>query len=601
VSQLTIDKVRTEYCGKINLKHKGQKIVLMGWCDTRRDHGGLVFVDLRDREGFVQVVFDPKKTPVCKDLKNEFVVYVEGEVIERPDGMKNTKLTSGEIEIHAETLKILSEAEPLPFLPFEKNVSENLRLKYRYLEMRSHHLTKLLKLRHLVSQKVRNFLSSEDFYEVETPMLYKSTPEGARDFLVPSRMHAGTFYALPQSPQTLKQLLMIGGMDRYFQIARCFRDEDLRADRQPEFTQIDIEMSFIKREQIMELTEKLARLLWQEFRGQDIGEVPVMTFKEAMDKYGSDKPDLRIPQQIVDLKEWGSNLGFNAFNSAVELGGVIRGLAFSGVETFTRGRLDKLTELTKATGAKGLVWIKLSANGELQSPIKKFLTEEAINNLKNIFDLKGQDATYFIVADSWKVVSDTLGNLRLKIAAEEGLIKKTSGDKFCWVIDFPLMEFDPKEGRWYSVHHPFTSPDEDGFHILAAGLENKYDQVMSQAYDFVCNGNEIAGGSIRIHDPKIQKQVFKALKISDEEVQQRFGFFNEALTYGTPPHGGIAWGLDRLVMILGNTDAIRDVIAFPKTAKGNCLMSQAPSPVDNDQLIELHIKLRQTQVEKPVS
>ncbi len=594
MSQLTIDKVRSEYCGNINLKHKGQKIVVMGWCDTRRDHGGLVFVDLRDREGFVQVVFDPKKTPICKDLKNEFVIYVEGEVIERPEGMKNAKLSSGQIEIHAEELKILSEAEPLPFLPFEKNVSENLRLKYRYLEMRSHHLTKLLKLRHLVSQKVRNFLSAEDFYEVETPMLYKSTPEGARDFLVPSRMHPGTFYALPQSPQTLKQLLMIGGMDRYFQIARCFRDEDLRADRQPEFTQIDIEMSFIKREQIMALTEKLARVLWQEYRGQNIGEIPVMTYQEAMDKYGSDKPDLRIPQQIVDLKEWGSQLGFNAFSSAIESGGVLRGLAFLGVESFTRSRLDKLTEMTKATGAKGLVWIKMSASGEVQSPIKKFLTEESLSQLKNIFDLKGQDATYFIVADSWKVVSDTLGNLRLKIAAEEGLLQSQIGDKFCWVVDFPLMEFDPKEGRWYSVHHPFTSPDDEGFHILASGQENKYDQVMSQAYDFVCNGNEIAGGSIRIHDPKIQKQVFKALKISDEEVQQRFGFFNEALTYGTPPHGGIAWGLDRLVMILGNTDAIRDVIAFPKTAKGNCLMSQAPSPVDNTQLIELHIKLRQT-------
>lgn len=594
MGQLTIDKVRTNYCGKINLEYKNKNVVLMGWCDTRRDHGGLVFVDLRDREGFVQVVFDPKKTPLCKDLKNEYVIYVEGNVVERPDGMKNSKLSTGDIEVHATELKILSEAEQLPFLPFETKVSENLRLKYRYLEMRSHHLTRLLKLRHLVSQRVRNFLSSEDFYEVETPVLYKSTPEGARDFLVPSRMHAGTFYALPQSPQTLKQLLMIGGMDRYFQIARCFRDEDLRADRQPEFTQIDIEMSFIKREQIMALTEKLARVLWSEFRGQEIGDVPVMSFQEAMDNYGSDKPDLRISQKIIDLKGWGSGLGFNAFNSALELGGVIRGLAFSGVESFSRSRLDKLTDLVKSTGAKGLVWIKVSASGDIQSPIKKFLSEEAISDLQNIFELKGQDATYFIVADSWKITCDALGALRLKVAAEEGLVKTQEGDKFCWVVDFPLMEFDPKESRWYSVHHPFTSPDEAGFEILATGQENKYDQVLSQAYDFVCNGNEVAGGSIRIHDPKIQKQVFKALKISDEEIQQRFGFFNEALTYGTPPHGGIAWGLDRLVMILGETDAIRDVIAFPKTAKGNCLMSQAPSPVDNDQLIELHIKLRKT-------
>lgn len=594
MGQLTIEKPRSEYCGNVNLKHKDQKIVLMGWCDTRRDHGGLVFVDLRDREGFVQVVFDPKKTPNCKDLKNEYVVYVEGAVIERPDGMKNSKLSSGDIEVHADKLSILSEAETLPFLPFEKNVSENLRLKYRYLDIRSHHLTKLLKLRHLVSQKVRSFLTDESFYEVETPILYKSTPEGARDFLVPSRMHAGAFYALPQSPQTLKQLLMIGGIDRYFQIARCFRDEDLRADRQPEFTQIDIEMSFIKREQIMELTEKLARKLWTEFRGQNIGKVPVMTFKEAMDNYGIDKPDLRIPHKIIDLKSWAMTIDFNAFSSVIESGGVVRGLGFAGVENFTRSRLDKLTDQAKSTGAKGLVWIKVSASGEVQSPIKKFLNDKAISDLQNIFDLKGQDATYFIIADNWKTASDSLGTLRLKIAHEDGHVNKEIGDQFCWVVDFPLMEFDPKEGRWYSVHHPFTSPDEGGFEILVQGQENKYDQVLSQAYDFVCNGNEIAGGSIRIHDPKIQKQVFKALKISEEEIQQRFGFFNEALTYGTPPHGGIAWGLDRLVMILGDADSIRDVIAFPKTAKGNDLMSQAPTPVDNNQLIELHIKLRQT-------
>ncbi len=570
----------------------------MGWCDTRRDHGGLVFVDLRDREGFVQVVFDPKKTPTCKDLKNEFVIYIEGTVNERPDGMKNSKLSSGDIEVQVEKLSILSEAETLPFLPFEKNVSENLRLKYRYLDIRSHSLTKLIKLRHLVSQRVRSFLTEEDFYEVETPMLYKSTPEGARDFLVPSRMHPGTFYALPQSPQTLKQLLMIGGIDKYFQIARCFRDEDLRADRQPEFTQIDIEMSFIKREQIMELTEKLAKKLWLEFRGQTIGKVPVMAFQEAMDNYGSDKPDLRIPHKITDLKSWAMKLDFTAFSSVVETGGVVRGLAFSGVENFTRSRLDKLTDQAKSTGAKGLVWIKVSASGEVQSPIKKFLNDQSVSELQNIFDLKGQDATYFVIADTWRTTSDSLGTLRLKIANEDGHVNKDSGDQFCWVVDFPLMEFDSKEGRWYSVHHPFTSPDEGGFDILVQGLEKKYDQVLSQAYDFVCNGNEIAGGSIRIHDPKIQKQVFKALKISDKEIQQRFGFFNEALTYGTPPHGGLAWGLDRLVMILGEVDSIRDVIAFPKTAKGNCLMSQAPTSVDNNQLIELHIKLRQTLTDK---
>ena len=594
MSQLVVDKPRTQYCGKIDIGFKSKKVVLMGWCDTRRDHGGLVFVDLRDREGFVQVVFDPKKTPQCKDLKNEYVIYIEGEVIERPEGMKNKKISTGEIEVQVDTLKILSEAEQLPFLPYEKNVSENLRLKYRYLEMRSERLTRLMKLRHQVTQKVRNVLSDEDFFEIETPMLYKSTPEGARDFLVPSRMHQGSFYALPQSPQTLKQLLMIGGMDKYFQIARCFRDEDLRADRQPEFTQIDIEMSFIRREDIMQLTEKLAREIWAKFRDQEIKAIPVMTFKEAMDNYGSDKPDLRIDHRIVDLEEWASKVDFNAFKSTLSGGGVVRGLAFPGVEGFTRSRLDKLTEIAKSSGAQGLVWVKISDDGQIQSPIKKFLNEDAVNALQNKFDIKGQDFTVFVIADNWKTTCDTLGNLRLKVASEEGLIDIDGGDKFCWVIDFPLMEFDSKLGRWFSVHHPFTSPDQDGYKILLEGDEKKYDKVMSQAYDFVCNGHEIAGGSIRIHDPKIQKQIFRALKITEEEMQSRFGFFNEALTYGTPPHGGIAWGLDRLVMILGNTDAIRDVIAFPKTAKGSCLMSEAPSTVDNEQLIELGIKLRQT-------
>lgn len=589
----SLEQARTDYCGRIDLKYKDQNVVVMGWVDTRRDHGGLVFVDVRDREGIVQVVLDPKNLEAAKNIKNEYVVSIQGVVKERPENMKNPKVSTGDIEVHATDLKILSEAETLPFLPEEKNVSESLRLKYRYLEMRSQHLTSLIRLRHKVSQKLRAFLSDNDFFEVETPILYKSTPEGARDFLVPSRMHQGHFYALPQSPQTLKQLLMVGGIDRYFQIARCFRDEDLRADRQPEFTQLDIEMSFITRQEIMQMTEKLAQTIWKEFRGQDIGEVPVLTYQQAMDDYGNDKPDLRIKNKIIDISSFATALEFNVFKQAVEQGGVIRSLGYSGVESFSRSRLDKLTDLVKRSGVKGLVWIKIEASGDVQSPIKKFLTDEFIQKLRQAHNLSDGAATFFIVADQWRLVCDSLASLRLTLGKEEGLIDDST-DKFCWVVDFPLLEFDAKEGRWFSVHHPFTAPHDSGFEILAQGREKDYGKVLSQAYDFVCNGNEIAGGSLRIFNPKIQKQVFKALNISDEEVQNRFGFFNDALKYGTPPHGGIAWGLDRLVMILGRTEAIRDVIAFPKTARGNCLMSEAPSYVDNEQLIELGLKLRES-------
>lgn len=587
----SLEKARTDYCGRINIKYKNQNVVIMGWVDTRRDHGGLVFVDVRDREGLVQVVLDPKLLDNAKNLKNEYVVAVEGTVVERPDNMKNKKIESGEIEIHATSLKILSEAETLPFLPNEKNVSEVLRLKYRYLEIRSKHLTELLKLRHKVSQKMRSFLSGKDFYEVETPILYKSTPEGARDFLVPSRMHQGHFYALPQSPQTLKQLLMIGGIDRYFQIARCFRDEDLRADRQPEFTQLDIEMSFVTRKEIMALTEGLAEALWQEFRGQGIGDVPVFTYHESMDQYGNDKPDLRIPNKIIDIAGLVSKIDFNVFKQALDQGGVVRSLGYKGVESFSRSRLDKLTEAVKRVGVKGLVWIKVDEKGEIQSSIKKFLNDEFMTELRKAHNLETGACTFFIVADEWKLVCESLSQLRLTLGKEEGLIDEAK-DRFCWVVDFPLMEFDSKEGRWFSMHHPFTAPADEGYEILSEGREKEYGKVLSQAYDFVCNGNEIAGGSLRIFNPKIQKQIFRALNISEEEMQSRFGFFNEALTYGTPPHGGLAWGLDRLIMILGKTDAIRDVIAFPKTARGNCMMSDAPSAVDNDQLIELGIKLR---------
>lgn len=593
----SLKQERTDYCGRIGLQYKDQKVVVMGWVDTRRDHGGLIFVDLRDREGMVQVVLDPKALDNAKTIKNEYVVSIEGIVKERPENMKNKKVATGDIEIHAESLKVLSEAEALPFLPDEKNVSEALRLKYRYLEIRSQRLTELLRLRHKVNQKIRHHLSEQDFFEVETPILYKSTPEGARDFLVPSRMHQGQFYALPQSPQTLKQLLMVGGIDKYFQIARCFRDEDLRADRQPEFTQLDIEMSFVSRQQVMELTESLAEKLWQDFRGQSLGDVPVFTYQQAMDLYGNDKPDLRIPNQIKDIADLVPKIEFNVFKSALENGGVVRSLGYAGVESFSRSRLDKLTDKVKQSGAKGLVWIKIEDSGNIQSPIKKFLNDEFIQGLRQAHGLKQGASTFFIVADDWKVTCASLAGLRLSLGQEEKLIDEST-DKFCWVVDFPLLEFDAQEGRWFSVHHPFTAPLDEGLEILAAGQEKDYGKVLSQAYDFVCNGNEIAGGSLRIFNPKVQKQVFKALNISEEEMNLRFGFFNDALKYGTPPHGGIAWGMDRLVMILGKTDAIRDVIAFPKTARGNCVMSEAPSPVDPEQLVELGIKLRTSTLNK---
>ena len=592
MSLLGIEKSRTEYCGQFDLSYKGQDVVLMGWCDTRRDHGGLIFVDVRDREGVIQVVFDPKITPECKDLRNEDVIYVEGLVVLRPEGMKNKKLSTGEIEIHAKKLKLLSPAQQPPFLPFEENVSEDLRLKYRYLDMRSEKLTRWIRLRHEVSQRVRSHLTQEGFFEVETPILYKSTPEGARDFLVPSRMQPGSFYALPQSPQSLKQLLMIGGIDKYFQLARCFRDEDLRADRQPEFTQIDIEMSFVNREHIMKLSESLASTLWKTFKHSDIGKVPVLTYQQAMDLYGADKPDLRHPQKIQILDTDISSLGFQVFQSVLDQQGTVRGLAFQNIDSFSRSQLDKLTDHVKSLGAQGLVWIKVNEKGDIQSPIKKFLNDTFIHLLRKKFEIPSGPMTIFIVADQWKTVCQCLGFLRLNLSHKLYPLDKKTPDKFCWVVDFPLLEYDPKERRWFSVHHPFTSPNEQGYKILASGQEENYNQVLSQAYDFVCNGNEIAGGSLRIHDPEIQKQVFRALSISEEDMQQRFGFFNEALTYGTPPHGGIAWGFDRLIMILGEADSIRDVIAFPKTTRGNCLMSEAPSSVDNDQLIELNLKLR---------
>lgn len=584
---------RTHRCGEVRKEHVGKNVVLMGWVNTRRDHGGLVFVDLRDRAGLVQVVLNPAQsgTASAKDFRGEYVVAVSGVVRLRPEGMANTKIETGEVEIEAHSCQILSEANTPPFMVDDEKVSETLRLKYRYLDLRSPRLQNHLIVRHETVLKVRNYLSELGFVEVETPILYKSTPEGARDYLVPSRVNQGSFYALPQSPQTLKQLLMIGGMDRYFQIARCFRDEDLRADRQPEFSQIDIEMSFIDQEDVMQVNEGLLRKIWKETKGIDVGTVPRMTYFDAMNRYGSDKPDLRNPLELKDVSELASGQGFKVFDDAVARGGVIKALAVPAGGNFSRSYIDKLTALAKQMGAKGLVWFKHD-KGELQSSISKFFSPE---KLQAIYNAAGgtTGGAAFLVADGFDTACAALSMLRNELGRELKLIDE-SAFKFLWVIDFPLLEYDADGKRWVARHHPFTMCKDEQLDVLENRHEKEYPNLLAKAYDLVCNGYEIAGGSIRIHRQTVQKAMFEALGLSEEETKLKFGFFIEALSYGTPPHGGIAWGVDRLVMLLCGTDAIRDVIAFPKTAKATDLMAEAPSSVSREQLLELGIRLATT-------
>lgn len=583
-------KKRTNYCGELNAKHDGHHVVLMGWVDSRRDHGGLVFVDLRDREGVVQVVLDPQSASMsaAKDVRGEFVIAIEGAVRVRPDGMNNNKLTTGDVEVVATACAVLSKAQPLPFHLNDDSVSEAVRLKYRYLDLRSQVLQKSIRLRHEVVKSVRDILSKEGFFEVETPILYKSTPEGARDYLVPSRVNQGTFFALPQSPQTLKQLLMISGFDRYFQIARCFRDEDLRADRQPEFSQIDIEMSFVDEDDIRAINEKLLREIWQNFRGRTIGPIPQITYNEAMSKYGSDKPDLRNPLLIQDISDLVKNVPFKVFSDTLQRGGVVRGFGISTKEDVTRSMFDKWTAVAKENHAKGLVWIKKDKEG-YSSPANKFLDQTVLGAIYHRLCPEGIGAA-LIVADDFSNACSALGALRTTVANHFELIDK-SKDAFCWVIDFPLFDYDAKEKRWVACHHPFTMPKDEHVAFLKNGDTDNLAKAQAKAYDLVCNGYEIAGGSIRIHNSEVQSLMFKSLGLSDHDAKTKFGYFIEALSYGTPPHGGIAWGVDRLIMILSGTDAIRDVIAFPKTAKAQCLMSESPSAVDKHQLIELGIRL----------
>jgi aspartyl-tRNA synthetase len=587
--------MRTEYCGNIDTRFLGQTVTLFGWAHRRRDHGGVIFIDLRDREGLVQVVCDPDRAETFKiadSVRNEFVLRVIGKVRPRPEGTVNANLKSGEIEVLAHELEILNPAVTPPFMIDEEHVSEEVRLKYRYLDLRREPMQKAMKLRHAASRAVRAYLDDNGFIDVETPVLYKSTPEGAREFLVPSRLHEGQFYALPQSPQLFKQLLMVAGFDRYYQIVKCFRDEDLRADRQPEFTQIDIETSFLTEREIQDLMEGLVRHVFKKVLDVDLPPFPRLTYAEATSKYGSDKPDLRVKLELTELTDIVRDASFKVFKSAAELkDGRVAALRIpGGNEQFTRKELDDLTPFVAIYGAKGLAYIrvndpaKLNEEG-LQSPIVKFLSPQILAKIIEATGARAGDLLFF-GADRRKIVNDALGALRQKIGHDKGHAE--AGWRPLWVVDFPAYEYDEEGKRWGAAHHPFTAPKDEHVQFM----EGDPGKVLAKAYDIALNGWEIGGGSVRIHRAEVQAKQFQVLGISAEEQRAKFGFLLDALAYGAPPHGGVAFGFDRMVAMMAGVDQIRDVIAFPKTQRGQDLMIETPTPVTEKQLRELHLKLR---------
>jgi len=602
--------MRSHYCGLVTEALMGQTVTLCGWVNRRRDHGGVIFVDVRDREGYVQVVCDPDRAEmfrVAEDLRNEFCIQVKGLVRARPQGTVNDSLKSGKIEVLCHELIVLNPSVTPPFQLDEENLSETTRLTHRVLDLRRPYMQNNLMLRYRVAMEVRKFLDANGFVDIETPMLTKSTPEGARDYLVPSRVHDGHFFALPQSPQLFKQLLMVAGFDRYYQITKCFRDEDLRADRQPEFTQIDIETSFMAEEEIRDMFQDMIKTVFQNTLGVDLGEFPVMTYQEAARRFGSDKPDLRVKLEFAELTDVMKDVDFKVFSGAANMkGGRVVALRVPGGgkegHGMTRGEIDNYGEFVKIYGAKGLAWIKVNDASKgregLQSPIVKNLHDAALAEVLKRSGAQDGDLLFF-GADKEKIVNDAIGALRIKVGHSE--FGKKNGlfeDRWAplWVVDFPMFEYDDESDRWMAVHHPFTAPKDGHEDLMVSDPGN----CISKGYDMVLNGWEMGGGSVRIHRADVQQKVFDALKITPEEAQIKFGFLLDALQYGAPPHGGLAFGLDRIITLMTGAESIRDVIAFPKTQRAQCLLTQAPSLVDEKQLRELHIRLRSTEAAKAV-
>ena len=585
---MTITTMKSDFCGELRAKDIGRTVKLAGWVSTVRDLGGIIFVELRDKSGFFQFVADPEKNPsvyqTIKGLRDEYVVQIEGEVSKRPQETYNPKLPTGEVEMYPQAIEVLAKSEVLPFPLADETVGEDVRLKYRYLDIRRQEMHDKLILRHKVVAAMRNFFNNNYFTEIETPILINTTPEGARDYLVPSRVHEGKCYALPQSPQIFKQLLMVGGMERYYQIARCFRDEDLRADRQPEFTQVDIEMSFVGQEDVINLVEGLTKEAFKVIDVELPEKFPRLTWQEAMDRYGSDKPDTRFGLELFDLGDILADSDFAAMKEVLDNGGIIKGITIPGAASYSRKEIDDLRPIVLSYGAKGLANIIFNADGTAKSPVLKFLKEGQLEQIKERAKAKDGDAVFF-VADKPKVAYDAMGRFRLHFGKKLNLINPND-HAVLWVVDFPMFEYSEEEGRYMSMHHPFTMPNPEDLDKL----ETDKGHCRSIAYDIVYNGTELGGGSVRIHRSDIQERVFKALGLSEEDIQKKFGFLVNAFKYGTPPHAGLAIGLDRLIALMAKTDSIRDVIAFPKNSGAKCLMTDAPAEVTEEQLRELHLK-----------